>query len=283
MASYLGTVALDSHVIMLNIITFTFLSFPFALGIAASIRVGHLLGQGDAPGARTTAKATFVLILVSCGGGRLTLDCTVIGGVIVIRPAFSLDFPVLRRLCASLRRAMAGVIFRNYLGVVFTTDERVISTVASLAWVAALFQISDGLQAAVAGVMRGMGRQKTVAWLNFLGFWVIGLSAGATLTFGARMGVYGLWWGFALGLTCVATLGVTILLRIDWAREAAEAQQRVGLPGSTSSDVANGGAAWKEMVELPGGEASMQPDSAPGDAPTREPATAPAVAAAHAA
>ena len=39
-------IALDAHIILLNVCGFVFLSFPFALGIAGSIRVGHLLGAG---------------------------------------------------------------------------------------------------------------------------------------------------------------------------------------------------------------------------------------------
>ena len=38
LASFLGTVPFDAHVILLNIIAFTFLSFPFAMGIAAMLR-----------------------------------------------------------------------------------------------------------------------------------------------------------------------------------------------------------------------------------------------------
>ena len=48
-----------------------------------------------------------------------------------------------------------------------------------LAPIAAVFQVSDGLQAAVAGALRGMGRQRLVAGLNLVGFWVIGTTVGA--------------------------------------------------------------------------------------------------------
>ena len=39
LAGLLGTVALDGHAVTLNIASFIHLSFPFAVGIATSIRV----------------------------------------------------------------------------------------------------------------------------------------------------------------------------------------------------------------------------------------------------
>ena len=158
LASFLGTASLDAHVVMLNICSFTFLSVPFALGIAASIRVGQSLGAGRAEEASATAGATIVLVVV---------------------------------VMSSL--AVLKVAFRSVLGYLFTTDPEVIARVAALAPIAAVFQLSDGTQAAIAGVMRGQGRQALVAGLNLAGFWVIGLGVGVFLTFGPpRLGVRGL-------------------------------------------------------------------------------------------
>lgn len=72
-----------------------------------------------------------------------------------------------------------------------------------------------------------MGRQKLVAGLNLVGFWLIGLPVGAGLTFGARIGVEGLWWGLFAGLTSVATIGLVALLRTDWEAEARRALVRI--------------------------------------------------------
>jgi MATE family multidrug resistance protein len=251
MAGYLGELSLDAHTVMLNIVAFTFVSFPLALGIAAAIHVGHHLGAGDAIAARLVAKLTVSLTLA------------------VMSSLALLKFSV-----------------RHSLGYLFTTDAAVVAKVASLVYIAALFQvrtqsridpcrghlcalrpcrrpaltqtqsgarsgastrklvlsltqsrqravlpssaqISDGLQAAVAGVMRGMGRQRLVAGLNFVGFWLIGLPVGASLTFAARVGVAGLWWGLFAGLTSVATIGVVALLRTDWEAEARRALIRI--------------------------------------------------------
>jgi len=99
-------------------------SFPFALGIAGSIRVGHLLGGNKPLDAERAART--VLVLTSLG-------------------------------CALL--AALFLLTRHYIGAAFTDDRGVVSKVANLVPIAALFQLSDGIQSAIAGVLRGMGRQ----------------------------------------------------------------------------------------------------------------------------
>lgn len=98
---------------------------------------------------------------------------------------------------------------RHLIGAIFSNDAEVIDLVALLVPIIALFQLFDGLQSAVAGSFRGMGRQNTVAVLNFMGLWLFGLGGGVLLTFyiGGGIGVAGLWWGLALGLFITCTSG----------------------------------------------------------------------------
>jgi len=193
LAAYLGTVSLDAHAILLNIIGFTYMSLPFGLGIAASIRVGHLLGAGDTQGAKIASKAVFLIIV-----------------------GFMMSLSILK------------ILLRDYIALPFSDDEEVGEKVASIVYIACLFQLSDGIQAAIGGVMRGMGHQKTVAGMNFVGFWMIGVSLGAVLTFEVGIGVAGLWWGLAAGLTTTALIGAALIFRTDWSVEAEAAKQRVG-------------------------------------------------------
>jgi len=113
LAGYLGQTSLDAHVLLLNVCSFTFMSFPFAVGVAASIRVGRALGGGDARGAAAAARLSTCLVL---------LFMTAL--------------------------ATAKLLARRQLGLLFTDDDEVVAAVAGIVAIAALFQISDGLQVA---------------------------------------------------------------------------------------------------------------------------------------
>ena len=192
LAGYLGTVSLDAHLTMLQLATLAFLSLPFAVAVAATIRVGNLLGAGEARGASVAGRVTFLVCFAFAG---------------CVAAVFS--------TC------------RAYLGYVFTNDEDVINAVAAIAPIAALFQLADGGQAAAGGVFRGMGRQKTVAARNFLGFWVFGMPVGAILTFHAGLGLPGLWWGLTVGLTVTTLVSLAQLAFVDWERETRDAKARL--------------------------------------------------------
>jgi Na+-driven multidrug efflux pump len=192
LAGYLGTVPLDAHLTMLQLATLAFLSLPFAVAVASTIRVGNLLGAGHPRAAKTAGGVTFLV-------------CFAFTGVVAI--VFS--------------------VCRDQLGRVFTDDRGVIDAVSKIAPIAALFQLADGGQAAAGGVFRGMGRQKTVAARNFLGFWVFGMPVGATLTFACGVGLAGLWWGLTVGLTVVTLVSLCQLAFVDWERETRDAARRV--------------------------------------------------------
>ena len=75
-----------------------------------------------------------------------------------------------------------------------------IKTGVGLLFVAALFQLFDGLQGVTTGVLRGLADPRTAMLWNLAGHWFVGLPLGYTLCFVAGRGVVGLWWGFSAGL-----------------------------------------------------------------------------------
>lgn len=106
--------------------------------------------------------------------------------------------------------ALAFILFPLQLARAMSTQPNVIAVTASLLWVTALFQISDGAQAIGAGVLRGAGDTRFVFWTNIVGHWGIGLPVAYFLGVRGPLGVVGLWWGLSAGLTAV---GLVLLLR----------------------------------------------------------------------
>ena len=98
------------------------------------------------------------------------------------------------------------VVFRNKLPFIFTEDLAVIDIAAALIIVAALFQISDGAQAAGLGILRGITDVRLPMIFTFIAYWVIALPIGYFLGFTLKMEVVGIWIGLSAGLTAAAIM-----------------------------------------------------------------------------
>jgi MATE family multidrug resistance protein len=77
-----------------------------------------------------------------------------------------------------------------------------------LLFVAAMFQLFDGLQVVATGVLRGTGDTRTAMAFNLVAHWGLGLPVAAALAFWAGWGVVGLWIGLCIGLI---VLGLALL------------------------------------------------------------------------
>jgi MATE family multidrug resistance protein len=149
--------------------------------IAASIRVGQLCGAKDVRAVKATTQAALLLIV-----------------------------------CIATVCAIVFLVAGDVLAKAFTTDAAVVAQVAALAPIAALFALPDACQAVLGGIFRGLGRQRLVAWLNVMGFWVIGTPLGWALTFKAGLGVSGLWWGLNASLFSTCIFGACLMARVNW-------------------------------------------------------------------
>ena len=178
--------ALAAHQIALNLAAFTFM-VPFGVASAAAVRVGQAVGRGDGAGA-STAGWTAILIGVSF------MSCAAAVFFLAPRPLLAL----------------------------FTNDDAVIATGVTLLFVAAVFQLFDGLQAVTTGALRGVADTRTPMLWNLTGHWLVGLPLGYTLCFVLQRGVAGLWWGLSAGLMIC---GVALL--ITWGRASALLTQSV--------------------------------------------------------
>ncbi len=156
LAGKLDPVSSGSHQIALNIAALAFM-VPLGLSSAGAVRVGHAIGARDEPRA------------VLAGWTALAT-----GGVIM-----------------ALDRARACSCGRSLLISAFTTDQRVIDIGVRLLAIAAAFQLFDGTQAVVTGVLRGIGETRSPMIINVIGHWVFGLPVGYALCFWYAWGVLG--------------------------------------------------------------------------------------------
>ena len=193
LAGLIGTIQLDAQVITLTLATFIFLSFPFATGIAASIHVGQWIGNGSTANAKRSSTVSCLL--------AVSVQAVL---VIILLPS------------------------KHWLGNLFSSDEDVAALVSKLIPISCVFMLGDAVQATVGGVLRGLGRQRFVFFLNILAFWVLAIPIGSLLTFVGRSGVQGLWWGYVIGIYASGALGMLLLkFRISWEKEAKNAVKRL--------------------------------------------------------
>ncbi len=75
--------------------------------------------------------------------------------------------------------------------------------------IAAIFQIFDASQTALANMLRGLHDSRWPLVIALLGYWAIGAPVGVALGFATPLGGVGVWIGLALGLAVVAVLFMT--------------------------------------------------------------------------
>ncbi|SIS60765.1 multidrug resistance protein, MATE family [Kaistella chaponensis] len=113
-----------------------------------------------------------------------------------------------------------GVFFilgRHILPTFFTKKEdvEVIQLAAKLMIIAALFQLSDGVQVVALGCLRGIQDVKIPSIITFIAYWVITIPLGYILCVPLKMGAFGMWIALGLGLTVSAILLVHRFLKLS--------------------------------------------------------------------
>ena len=219
-ASQLSQVALDAHMAMMNVCALTFMTGPMAFGIAANVRVGNLLGSGDAARAKLAAAVAVAI------GVTWMAAC-----------------------------AIAIVAGGDTVGEVFvgTGDPEVVAAVARIAPYAAVFQVADGVLGTANGVLRAAGKQSELAVVNVVALWGGGVTVGAVCTFAFGAGVVGLWIGLALGVSGGAVWLGRAQVFLDWNEEARVARANAALGGGHAGD-GDGDDERAALVAVSGGE-----------------------------
>lgn len=170
MAGWLGEVSQASHNVALQLASVTYMG---ATGMAAagSIMIGN--AYGAAKSKEILEKGKVVLILVF----SYMLFC-----------------------------ALMFVFFRTQMSKAFSENPEMIAVTSGLLVLAAFFQISDGLQSAGMGLLRGMKDVKIPSLVAFISYWIIGIPVSYIMGFVLDFGINGVWIGFIVGLSLAAAL-----------------------------------------------------------------------------
>jgi len=170
MSGTLDPISSAAHQIALNLAGVAFM-IPLGLGSAGAVRVGHAVGARDR---QRASAAGWTAILLG------TLFMIVAAAVFILVP-------------------------RQLIGL-FSKDADVLAVGASLLFLAAVFQLFDGIQGVITGTLRGLGDTRTPMIVNLVAHWLLGLPISYVLCFVIGWGVYGLWVGLSLGLIVTGTI-----------------------------------------------------------------------------
>ncbi|HKJ07285.1 MAG TPA: MATE family efflux transporter, partial [Flavobacteriaceae bacterium] len=96
------------------------------------------------------------------------------------------------------------ILFKDVLPYVFTDNLEVIGIASALLVVAAIFQISDGLQAVILGALRGLQDVNMPTVLTFIAYWIVGFPVSYYFGKHLNWGTLGIWLGLLTALTSSA-------------------------------------------------------------------------------
>ncbi len=170
MMGWLGENQLAAHQIAINVASTTYM-MASGLGIAGGIRVGEGRGLRDVRKIRFSGNVALLLVLVFMAAMMLVI-----------------------------------LLFNRFLVELYISDKEVIAIAMKLMLVAAVFQLSDGVQVVSLGILRGITDVNIPTWITMFAYWGLSLPLGYLLAFNLNMDAIGIWFGLLAGLTASAVL-----------------------------------------------------------------------------
>lgn len=170
LAGTLGTNPQAANQVALNLASMTFM-IAVGIGVTATIRVGNQKGMGNFKELRRIAISTFLLVFV-------------------IEAVFAVGF----------------ILLKDVLPIIYIDNSEVIFLASQLLIVAALFQLSDGLQVVILGALRGLQDVRIPTMICFVSYWIIGFPVSYYLGKAEALGSMGIWLGLLAGLSASAIM-----------------------------------------------------------------------------
>jgi len=170
MIGWLGASSLAAHQIAINLAAITYM-MATGLAAATTIRVGNQLGKKDYKAMREVGFTGFFM-----SGAFMGLNAVIL------------------------------ILGRSFFPTLYIHEAEVIQIASTLIFIAALFQLSDGIQVVGLGALRGMADVKIPTLVTLVAYWILALPAGYLLGFILNLGAIGIWIGLLAGLTVTAVL-----------------------------------------------------------------------------
>lgn len=164
----LGVIEVAAHQVAINFAGMMFM-IPLGISAATTIRVGHALGEQQAREARFRGMAGISLAGMCMFGTATTM-----------------------------------LLFPELIVSIYTEDVAVGRMAVSLLFMAAIFQLSDGIQVSAAGALRGMKDTLYPMLASVVVYWFFGLPVSYYLGIRQAFGPQGLWMGLVASLTFAA-------------------------------------------------------------------------------
>jgi len=173
----IGKTSQAANQIALTVATTTFM-FAMGLSVAATVRVGNNKGLMDYKNLIIVARSVFLL-------------------AIILETIFGILFVILHNFLPHL--------FLNMENVNQAIENKEVIIIASkLLLVAAVFQISDGIQVVVLGALRGLQDVKIPMYITFVAYWIVGFPISFFLGKYTELKAVGVWIGLLAGLSTAA-------------------------------------------------------------------------------
>lgn len=186
LAGSLGKNSQAANQIALTLASSTFM-VAMGFSVAAMIRVSNAKGAKDYKKMITVARSIFLL-------------------TVLVELFFGILFIVFHRFLPHL--------FLNMSDTSQLIDNTEIIAIASqLFLVAAVFQISDGIQVVVLGALRGLQDVKIPMYITFVAYWIIGFPVSYYLGKYTSLATTGIWIGLLAGLSAAALF---LYIRFSW-------------------------------------------------------------------
>lgn len=191
----------------LSIPIFLGMLFEAGLFVATSVQMGTI-GVVESGAHQIAITASAFCYMLPLG---MSFAITARVGRVATRTSMA---PIRLRIASSavLLVAMAAitasvlVIFRFDIAAVYTQDPQLLAFAGSLLLLGAVFQLSDGAQVMLIGLLRGLQDTRVPMLINAFSYWAIAFGFGLFCAYVLEWGAHGLWIGLITGLTIASLL-----------------------------------------------------------------------------